>query len=46
LGLSELAGISSKFYKCGRSEGKGNEAWKVQRLLKFFIMGAEIKVSL
>ena len=39
LGLGGRAGISSKFYKCGRSEGKGNEAMEGAAIIKVFHHG-------
>jgi len=43
LGFSDRAGISSKFYKCGRFEGKGNKALRVTTIINFFIVGGEHK---
>jgi hypothetical protein len=39
LGFSGRAGISSKFYKCGRFESKGNKALQLTMTIKVFHRG-------
>jgi hypothetical protein len=39
MGFGGRAGISPKFYKCGRFEGKGNKALQITTIIKVFHCG-------
>jgi len=39
IGIAGRAGISSKFYKCGRFKGKGDKALQVTTIIEVFHRG-------